>query len=173
MNKLAFFGVIILGLVLLVTHLVVTLIIGVGPRFVISCYDMRRDMAAFTEETAIEIKKSIEEGLARYQEEVKERRLQGDTAKETPLCWEYSLDQNEVFDQNYVEDLVKSLNEKSKPVRTECEWIFSKRTKGTIKFPTWLTIYGLIGSLLIICGTAFVAIALLRVLRRDPSLRSR
>jgi len=88
MNKLAFFGVTILGLVLLVTHLVVTLIIAVGPRFVIS-----------------------------------------------------------------------------KPVRTECEWIFSKRTKGTIKFPTWLTIYGLIGSLLIICGTAFMAIGLLKGLK--------
>ena len=44
-----------------------------------------REMEAFAEETAVEFKKAVEEGLVRYQEEVKERRLQDDTIEKAPI----------------------------------------------------------------------------------------
>ena len=93
----------------MVTHLVVTLIIGLGPTTIAASYDAMREMEAFAEETAVELDKTVT----------------GPIASETIEC--------------------------SKTI-----------TGPTIRFPLWLTMYGLIGSLLIICGTTFVAIALLK-----------
>jgi len=158
----------------LVTHLVVTLIIGLGPTTIAASYDAMREMEAFAEETAVEFKKAVEEGLVRYQEEVKERRLQDDTIEKAPIHSEkVVIEEKERFDQNDVEERIKLLNEISDkiaeldktvtgPIASETIKCSKTITGPTIRFPLWLTMYGLIGSLLIICGTTFVAIALLK-----------
>jgi len=165
-NKLAFFGVIILGLVLLVTHVVVTLIIGLGPQFVTSSYDMMRDVEGLNIAFALAVKEAVEEEWAKYQKDVNERKSKVDIAKELAPHFEKSFfSEKNRFDQNDVNELVRRLNKEAqhlKPHKIEMpEKSFSIRWNGpTYELETWVAIYGLVGSLMIICGTAFLAIAL-------------
>lgn len=185
MNKLAFFGVIILGLVLLITHLVVTFIMIFGPVYIDLKYDAHRFADGFKnkfEELGAEVGEELA-GLIK--ESIQEVKSQNDTMPEPVESYDDSFTRRqEALDQNDVNELVKRLNKESKRVRVELGE-FDKRvgelsidipkeqvTKipmGTFTYkyedyelPVWRILYGLIGSLLIICGTVFLAIASLK-----------
>jgi len=161
MNKLAFFGVIILGLVLLVTHLVVTLIVGLGPQFVTNTYDTMRDIEAIKEKLTVEFKKTGEELEAKYQEEIKKRKLQDDTPQKQAFSFENREELKQILDDP--NKLLKWLDERLRFEPRKIEKSFSIRWEGpTYELDAWVAIYGLIGSLMIISGTAFLAIALLK-----------
>ncbi len=81
MHRLAFMGTIILGLVVLVTHLVVTLIIGVGPQLVISAYDTMHEAEALKGKLADDIEEDVEEGLAKYRVNIITNQLKNDAKK--------------------------------------------------------------------------------------------
>jgi len=168
MNKLAFFGVIILGLVLLVTHWAVTLVIGLGPQVVTESYDIMHDIEAFNKELATEVKKTVEEELAKRKADIINQLKNGAIKKDT-TCPEKSIFAGEKrFDQNEVEELVKKLNEEVnnlEPRIVNLPSVSAVIARPTHELGPWVQIYGLIGSLLIICGTVFLATALLKRLK--------
>ena len=169
MNKLAFWGVIILGLALLVTHLVVTAVIGIGPYFVISSHKAMESLENFEREFTTEIEKITEDVLSQHQKDTTtdtvERILLDGTRKYIPL---QLSGPNEVFEQNSVEALVKRLNKQSKdlkPIRIEMDSFTFTLDGPTYKLNIWIILYGLIGSVLIMLGTSFLAIALFKRLK--------
>jgi len=168
MNKLAFLGVIILGLVLLVTHLVVTFIIGAGPLFVAGTCDVMSKLEVVKDAMMAVATESGEELAVELKETVEQSEIQDDATKDTaPLSEKGLFAEGSSFEENDVDMFVESLNEKilldsyevNIPLRS---WTYERIYTYKSKFPTCVIVYGLVGSLLIICGTVFVAIALLR-----------
>ena len=165
MNKLAFAGTIILGLMLLITHLLVTFIIGAGPSFVAGTYDAMGKLEQVKKgmiEAANEFGKELEKELKKTKDDQK-------AEGEPNYFTEKVLAQQEnSFDQNYVNELVKSLNEDSCKVSIPLGSFEYKQTYET-KFPTWVSAYGLVGSLLIIIGTALTTTILRKGITQKPN----
>jgi len=159
MNKLACIAIILLGFMLLFTHLAVTLIIGTAHCFVISThFDAENsDIAKQGDELAKQLAAAIRQTFDPNKINAKDVNC---TLPEEDLNA-----QTVSFEQNDIEKLTKSLNETSKPVCIKYPTI-SVCTEGpTIKFPLCISIYGLVGSLIIISGTIFLSVLALKKLK--------
>ena len=166
MNKLACIAIILLGLMLLFTHLAVTFIVGAAPSFVVSTCTavnkielIKQGTVAFGEEFAKQLAKTLKQPLD--QNEINFE----DTNQTLFIPEEDSGTQTDNFEQNDIL-FVTSLKETSVSGCIQ-DPTFSIRSEGqTVKFPLWVSIYGLVGSVLIISGTTFLAITALKKIKK-------
>jgi hypothetical protein len=168
MNKLSFIGIIILGLVLLVTHITVTLKIVRATQLTDS-HDIILNAENLDESTKTRLKKAAEISFEEHKNgEIKIELKDSNLTGESLIFDSNILTAQDIFDQNDINKIAVSIANEPMTITTATYPLSDSVHIITIKWPTlkldvWVLIYCLLGYLLILFATIFSAIALLKI----------